>query len=130
MLNYSIPDKQNAYIIFTSGTTGEPKGVLVNHGALSRRFYGWEKAYELSANDRHIQLANIGFDVFVGDFLRALCSGGTLILIDKFSALDPGKIIRCIQRENINFAELVPATLRNVIEFCLDKKIVLPLKGL
>src|SRR5690606_5813344 len=118
-LSYVAAEQQNAYIIYTSGTTGEPKGVLVNHAALTRRFYAWQVAYQLSEDDRHIQLANMNFDVFVGDLLRSLCTGASLIVLDRFSVLDTKKIVATIQQEKITFAEFVPAVLRNITHYCL-----------
>jgi amino acid adenylation domain-containing protein len=103
-----------AYIIYTSGTTGDPKGVLVNHVALSTRFYGWLNAYALSEQDKHLQLANIGFDVFIGDVLRALCAGGSLILLAREQSMDIEKIKFWLEQEKITFAEFVPAVLREL----------------
>ena len=69
-----------AYVIFTSGSTGKSKGAMITHRNVVSAYAGWEKAYKLSSLRSHFQMASFSFDVFTGDFTRALCSGGTLVL--------------------------------------------------
>ena len=61
-----------------------------------------------------MQLANIGFDVFIGDLLRSLCAGGTLYLVPREAAMDIEKVKGIIEQEKITFAEFVPAVLREL----------------
>lgn len=110
-----------AYMVFTSGSTGVPNGVLVSHDNLIATVTSWLKAYELTPDDRHLQMANISFDVFAGDWLRALCSGGTLVLCDKSTLLSPQKLYSLVVKENITVAEFVPAILRILIKYCNKK---------
>ncbi len=78
-----------AYVLYTSGSTGRPKGVMVTHGNLLNAFAGWKDAYRLDTDVRvHLQMASFGFDVFGGDLVRALGSGGTLVICPKETLLD------------------------------------------
>ena len=106
-----------AYVIYTSGTTGNPKGGMIAHANLLPTYFSWEEAYHLTSADVHLQMAPVGFDVFVGDWIRALCSGATLVLCPKNSLVEPEKLYRLIEQEKITCAEFVPAILRQLINF-------------
>ncbi|WP_031507118.1 non-ribosomal peptide synthetase [Streptomyces megasporus] len=102
-----------AFIVYTSGSTGRAKGAMLTHGALVSAFRSWERVYELGTTvRRHLQAANIAFDVFTGDMVRALCSGGTLVLCPREVLLDPVRLYELLQRERIDFADLVPVVIR------------------
>ena len=99
-----------AYVIFTSGTTGRPKGVMVAHSSLLTVAAAWESAYSLRQPPlRHLQAAGFSFDVFTGDWVRALTTGGTLVACPRPVLLDPVALADLIRRERIECLELVPA---------------------
>ena len=107
-----------AYILFTSGSTGRPKGVMVTHENLLNAYQGWEDAYRLGAEVRvHLQMASFGFDVFAGDVLRALCSGGTLVICRKELLFEPAELVRLMRDESVDAAEFVPVVLRNLVQY-------------
>jgi amino acid adenylation domain-containing protein len=107
-----------AYVIYTSGSTGRPKGVMVTHGALCNAYHGWEDAYRLREEaTSHLQMASCAFDVFTGDWVRALCSGGKLVLCPRESLLDPPRLYELMSREHVDCAEFVPAVLRALVQY-------------
>jgi len=109
------PAPQNlAYLIYTSGTSGTPKAVGVTHANLASAYHAWEIAYDLRSLRTHLQMASPGFDVFTGDLVRALCSGGSLLLCDRDALLDPPALAGLIRAHRADFAEFVPATLREL----------------
>lgn len=110
-------DNDIAYGILTSGTTGNPKYVVITHKNLLDTYYSWESVYNLSQTDVHLQMAAIGFDVFVGDWVRALCSGAQLVLCSKETLLQPKELYNLIMKYQISCAEFVPATLRGLINY-------------
>ena len=103
-----------AYLVYTSGSTGDPKGVMVTHGSLMAAFAAWEAAYGLRPS-AHLQMAGVAFDVFAGDWSRALGSGGTLVLCPRDLLLDPEALAELIDREQIGFAEFVPAVVDGLV---------------
>jgi amino acid adenylation domain-containing protein len=106
-----------AYVIYTSGSTGKPKGVMVNHASLVNAYLAWEEAYQLSSIKTHLQMANFSFDVFTGDLVRALCSGGKLVLCPRDLLLEADKLYQLIQQHQIDCAEFVPVVLRNLMQY-------------
>jgi len=107
-----------AYIIFTSGSTGRPKGVMVTHGNLLNAYRGWEQSYGLGTElTTHLQMASFGFDVFSGDWVRALGSGGKLVICRKEIMLSAPDLFDLLRREEVDVAEFVPVVLRNLLEY-------------
>lgn len=77
-----------ACVLYTSGTAGVPKGVLIEHGTLLTAYRAWKQVYQLSPADRHIQLTATECAGFTADWVRALCSGGTLVLAERVGPED------------------------------------------
>ena len=91
---------------------------MVTHGNLLNAYYGWESAYRLSATKSvHLQMASFGFDVFAGDLVRALGSGGRLVICRKETLLDPQELLDLMRREQVDAAEFVPLVLRNLVQY-------------
>ncbi|MSR08585.1 MAG: amino acid adenylation domain-containing protein, partial [Gammaproteobacteria bacterium] len=107
-----------AYVLFTSGSTGRPKGVVVSHGNLTHALNGWQSAYELQPGEAHLQMASAAFDVFTGDWVRALCTGGALVVCPRDVVLDPPALLALLRDAHIRVAEFVPAVLRLLLEHC------------
>ena len=109
------PD-QLAYLVHTSGSTGRPKGVMVTHGGWVNAFEAWRSAYDLDRLRRHLQAAGSMFDVFAGDFARALASGGTLVVAPREVTLDPAALTDFVELHDVETGELVPAVARGWLE--------------
>ncbi|MGW9368200.1 amino acid adenylation domain-containing protein, partial [Streptomyces albidoflavus] len=108
-----------AYVIHTSGSTGVPKAVRVSHRNLAAAYASWRTAYRLERDVRvHLQTAQPSFDVFTGDLVRALCSGGTLVLADRDLVFDTARLYRTLRTERVDCAELVPALVRGLMDHC------------
>jgi amino acid adenylation domain-containing protein len=106
-----------AYVIYTSGSTGKPKGVMVEHSSLVNNYFAWRDVYQLNSLKTHLQMANFAFDVFTGDLVRALCSGGKLVLCPQEFLLDAEQLYSLIKQYQIDCGEFVPVVLRNLIEY-------------
>lgn len=100
-----MPDA--AYLFFTSGTTGKPKGVLGTHQGLAH-FLQWQQAtFAIGPADRCAQLTALSFDVVLRDIFTPLTSGATLCLPDA-DASDPHQLLPWLQQEKITLLHTVP----------------------
>ena len=106
-----------AYVIYTSGSTGKPKGVLVEHRSLVNAAIAWRAGYGLETGEvRLLQLASLSFDVFAGDFIRALTNGGTLVVCDADARLDPAALCDLLVRQRITLFEATPGLILPLME--------------
>ncbi|WP_190945051.1 non-ribosomal peptide synthetase [Nostoc flagelliforme] len=98
-----------AYIFFTSGTTGVPKGVLGCHKGMAH-FLNWQRqTFGIGQQDRIAQLIGLSFDVVLRDIFLPLTSGATLCLPAQGDKLEPTKILRYLEREQISVLHTVPS---------------------
>ncbi len=113
-----VAQDSRAYVIYTSGSTGQPKGVAVAHRSLVNAYFAWEDAYQLKQRtSSHLQMASFSFDVFTGDWVRALCSGAKLVLCPREILLDAEQLYSLICREAVDCAEFVPAVFRQLANY-------------
>ena len=121
-----------AYVLFTSGSTGQPKGVAMRSAVLAR-LIAWHAAHPRLGRAAHtLQFAPLGFDVAFQEILVTFASGGTLVLPSEAERRDPYALLGLLAREQVErlfvpyvalqaIAEAVaaggalPRTLRDVI---------------
>ncbi|MBE9637980.1 non-ribosomal peptide synthetase [Salipiger mangrovisoli] len=105
-----------AYILFTSGSTGEPKGVMIEHRAIVNRLLWMRDHYGIDTADRILQKTPITFDVSVWElFLPYLC-GGTLVFAEPGAHRDPSAIARLVRAQGITTMHFVPSMLSAFLE--------------
>jgi amino acid adenylation domain-containing protein len=104
-----------AYIFFTSGTTGVPKGVLGRHKGLAH-FLTWQReSFKVQPGDRVGQLTGLSFDVVLRDIFLPLTSGATLCLPDATVNLSAKSVLPWLEREGITLLHTVPSLAQSWI---------------
>jgi amino acid adenylation domain-containing protein len=117
----SLPGpSDSAYVIFTSGTSGTPKGCEIGHAALLNRLLWMQQSYPLKQGDRILQKTPYSFDVSVWEFFWPLMFGATLVVLPPGSHKSPATIVRTIVEESVTVCHFVPSMLT----FFLNEKTV------
>jgi len=98
-----------AYVFFTSGSTGLPKGVLGCHKGLSH-FLNWQRTtFAIAPDDRIAQLTSLSFDVVLRDIFLPLTSGATLCLPEASLEIGSDQTVHWLAQERISVLHTVPA---------------------
>lgn len=101
-----IEPENAAYIIYTSGSAGTPKGVVVAQNALASHTDWAKQFYELTSDDRVLQFASVGFDVLAEETFPTLAAGAGLVLWSEKHAGGAKEFFAFIKREKITVVNL------------------------
>lgn len=99
-----------AYVIFTSGTTGAPKGVIIEHHSLWNLIQWHNQQFGMNADCRSTLIAGVGFDIAQWEIWSALTSGATLYLPPEDSRLQPTALLEFFAASGLTHA-FVPTVL-------------------
>ena len=105
-----------AYMIYTTGTTGNPKGIRINHHNVVRLFKATESQFKFCNNDIWCLLHSYGFDFSVWEIFGALLFGGTLVIPTKNEILSPAQLYNFIEKNNVTILNQTPSALKMVLK--------------
>ncbi|MBX7266828.1 amino acid adenylation domain-containing protein [Micromonospora sp. Llam7] len=100
-----------AYVLHTSGTTGDPKGVQLPHRGFVTYLDWMRDLWRCGPGDRVLHGCAPVFDLAAGEVLAALTSGATVVVIGKDRLLSPDGLAGVLEQERITHLFLTPTTL-------------------
>jgi amino acid adenylation domain-containing protein/non-ribosomal peptide synthase protein (TIGR01720 family) len=106
-----------AYLLYTSGSTGLPKGAIIRHGGAINHIYAQFDALEFTEDFSFLQSAPASSDISVWQFLAPILMGGRTVIVDTETVCNPERLFKVIQDEKLSIVELVPVVLRELLNY-------------
>jgi len=119
-LGIEVGPDQLAYIYFTSGSTGEPKGAMCEHAGMLNHLYAKIDDLEIGAGQVVAQTAPQCFDISMWQLVSALLAGGRTLICEQEVILDVGRFLDTITDGRVSVLQVVPSYLEVVLSY-LDR---------
>ncbi|MGV9870949.1 amino acid adenylation domain-containing protein, partial [Rhodococcus koreensis] len=107
--------QNTAYVMFTSGSTGHPKGVAVAHTAIANQVRWVVEAFDHRAGDRLLQSNAVTFDASTPDLFAPLQVGGCVVLASSDGQRDPDYLANAIRAQKVTHMASVPTVLTSLM---------------
>ncbi|MDT7651426.1 MAG: hypothetical protein QOI36_2832 [Pseudonocardiales bacterium] len=116
-LGIVVTADQLAYVYFTSGSTGEPKGAMCEHAGMLNHLYAKIADLRLGEGQVLAQTAPQCFDISLWQLISALLVGGRTLLVEQEVILDVGRFIDTLATARVAVVQLVPSYLEVVLSY-------------
>ncbi|MFN2587589.1 MAG: amino acid adenylation domain-containing protein [Actinomycetota bacterium] len=106
-----IGPRDLAYVVYTSGSTGVPKGVMIEQSGVVAMVQSMAERYDVMPEARFLQFMSIGFDASFSEIFPTLLVGGTLVLAGRSELLPGPGLVDLLERERITHLLTTPSAL-------------------
>lgn len=108
-----ILPEHNAYIYYTSGTTGKPKGSMATHANLAHMLRSSRERYGISASEIIPAVASFTFSISMFELMSPLTAGGTLLVLPRETVLDVARMATVLSQ--VTMFHIGPSLLKNIV---------------
>jgi amino acid adenylation domain-containing protein len=105
-----LSSRNLAYVRYTSGSTGNPKGVMVEHAAVTHFLTSMQREPGLTPSDCLLAVTTLSFDMAVLEIYLPLITGARLVIANREAALDPHQLIALLEQHRVTVLQATPAT--------------------
>lgn len=117
------------YILYTSGTTGEPKGVVVEQRNVCNYVKAFKNEFKITQDDKMLQNSVCTFDIFVEEVFPILLSGGTLVLATDEEKNDVKKLYELMEKEKVTIISSFPYLLNDFNKYKIPTSLKIAISG-
>src|SRR5207247_3251747 len=114
-LGLDVAPDQLAYIYFTSGSTGEPKGAMCEHAGLLNHLFAKIDDLKIGEGTVVAQTAPQCFDISLWQLISALLVGGRTLIVEQETILDAERFLERIVARRVNVVQVVPSYLEVLV---------------
>lgn len=127
-----VSSKDPIYMMYTSGSTGLPKGAILRHDGVINHIYAQFEFMQLTSDLIFLQSAPTSSDISVWQYLSPILVGGTVVVVDKNTLLNPEELFNVIEHNKVTIIEFVPQLLDMFVNYMktisINKRILPSLK--
>jgi amino acid adenylation domain-containing protein/non-ribosomal peptide synthase protein (TIGR01720 family) len=110
-----------AYLLYTSGSTGNPKGVFIEHASMINHHYAKIEYLELDTHSKVAQTASHSFDISIWQMMAPLLAGAQVYIYPRATVLEVENFISRLADDGITILQLVPTYLSAMLEIAENR---------
>jgi len=115
-----------AYVVYTSGSTGSPRGVLLSHRALVSYIVEAVALYRMVPTDRVLQFSSLSFDIAIEEIFPTWAAGATVVVRDDNAPPSVDHFLKFIEQRRISVLDLPTAFWHELVFGAADLQMTLP----